>query len=184
MTEIKTNRLLIRNFTSGDWKDLQEVVIDKEASEYAIYDYQFPTSENEVKGITEWFARGTNFLAVYELSDNKVIGYVSLNGGNNERADLGYCFHSAYHKKGYATEACVAIINYAFITLNKEKITSGTANLNHPSCRLLTRLGFNKTGEGIASFRKPPEGKPIEFLGSAFLLEKNEWLKSNYYQSK
>lgn len=184
MINMKTSRLIIRNFIPDDWKDLQEIVIDKESSEYAIYDHQFPTSENEVKGITEWFANGDNFLAVYELSANKVIGYVALNGENDNEKDLGYCFHSAYQGKGYATEACTALINYAFDNLNVEMLTSGTANLNYSSCRLLSRLGFNKKGEGVASFRKTPGGNPIEFLGSSFLLEKDEWMKKDYSHAK
>lgn len=184
MVKIKTRRLEIRNFVIDDWKDLQEIVIDKEASEFAIYDHQFPTSANEVKGITEWFAKGNNFLAVCELEQNKVIGYISLNGKNDSERDLGYCFSSVYQGKGYATESCVAIINYAFDTLCIERITSGTANLNYPSCRLLNKLGFVKTGEGVGSFRKTSEGNPIEFAGSSFLLEKDKWMKGDNDRSK
>jgi len=183
MTELKTDRLIIRNFTPDDWKDLQEIIIDKEASEYAIYDHQFPTSEEEVKGITEWFSTGDNFLSVYEKTENKVIGYVSLNGESDKVRDLGYCIHSAYQGKGYATEACVALIHYAFNTLNVERITSGTANLNYPSCKLLNKLGFCKVSEGVASFRTDAEGKPIEFIGSSFILEKEAWMKKGHYTS-
>jgi [ribosomal protein S5]-alanine N-acetyltransferase len=179
MINIKTRRLEIRNFVIDDWKDLQEIVIDKEASEYAIYDYQFPTAEDEVKGVTEWFTKDNSFLAVYELIDKKVIGYISLNGENTEEKDLGYCFSSAYQGKGYATESCIAIINYAFDMLDIKRITSGTANLNFPSCKLLNKLGFIKSGEGIVSFRKTPEGNPIEFAGASFLLEKENWIKND-----
>lgn len=176
---IKTSRLEIRNFRTDDWRDLQEIIISKETSEYAIYDHQFPTSENEIKGITEWFSKGDNFLAVCELACNKVIGYISLNGEIDKEKDLGYCFSSIYQGKGYATEACIALISHAFNNLNVERITSGTANLNYPSCKLLNKLGFIKTGEAIASFRKTSEGKPIEFVGSSFLLKKEDWMKNN-----
>jgi len=177
MIEIRTNRLMIRNFSLDDWKDLQEIVIDKEGSEYAVYDHQFPTSDEEVKSIIEWFSKSDNFLAVYELAVNKVIGYVSLNGENNKEMDLGYCFNSKFQGKGYATEACTAVIDYAFCELSTESIISGTANLNTPSCRLLKKLGFSKTGESVSSLRKTPEGDPIEFVGSSFLLKKDEWMK-------
>ncbi|MCP6651951.1 hypothetical protein NL518_28045, partial [Klebsiella pneumoniae] len=82
--DIKTSRLIIRNFVVDDWKDLQEIVVSKEASEYAVYDYQFPTLDNEVQGITKRFANGDRFLAVCKLSDNKVIGYISLKGSNDK----------------------------------------------------------------------------------------------------
>jgi Acetyltransferases, including N-acetylases of ribosomal proteins len=160
MINIRTGRLEIRNFTIEDWKDLKEIVVDKEESEYAIYDHQFPTSDNDVRGIADWFSKDDNFLAVCEVTLSKVIGYISLNSDseNVKERNLGYCFHSAFHGKGYAIESCLATINYAFTTLNVECITSGTANLNHPSYKLLNKLGFVKTGESITSFRKPRMG--------------------------
>jgi [ribosomal protein S5]-alanine N-acetyltransferase len=180
MIYIKTSRLVIRNFKVDDWKDFQEILIYKESSEYAIYDYQFPTSDNEVKGMADKFAKGNKFLAICELTDNKVIGYICLNGKNDKELELGYTFNSTYQGKGYATEACIAVINYAFNNLHVEKLTIGTANLNYPSCRLINRLGFRKISECICSFRKTPEGNPIEFVDSLFLLEKDEWMKKDY----
>ena len=177
MININTDRLVIRNFLINDWKALLEIVIDKEESEYAMYDYQFPTSEHEVKGIAEWFSKGNSFLAVQLLTNRKVIGYISLNGENDFERDFGYCFNSRYHGQGYATELCSAVINYAFNVLKISKITSGTATINLPSCRLLNRLGFVKIGESITSFRKTLEGTPIEFMGSLYLLEKDNWNK-------
>lgn len=180
MIAIKTDRLELRNFSIDDFRDLQEIIISKETSEYAIYDHEFPTSENEVKLITERFAKGDRFLAVCELTSNKVIGYVCLNGDNEEELDLGYCFNSVFKGEGYATEACIAVINYAFNNLHIERLSSGTANLNYPSCKLLIKLGFSKTSEYICSFRKTPEGNPIEFVGSTYLLEKDQWMKKEY----
>lgn len=183
MINIKTNRMLLRNFVIDDWKYLQEIIIDKETSEYAIYDHQFPTSDIEVKKITEWFAKGNKFLAAYDLTDNRVIGYIALNGEEEKEKDIGFCFRSLYQGKGYATEASIAVINYAFNTLNVDQITSGTANLNIPSCMLLSKLGFKKTSEEIVSFRKNSDGNPIEFVGSSFLLERDEWMAMGYFHS-
>jgi [ribosomal protein S5]-alanine N-acetyltransferase len=180
MIKINTGRLIIRNFVPDDWEDFQAIIIDKESSEYAAYDHQFPISENEVKRITAWFAKGDDFLAVYELVSDRVIGYLALYGDTKGEKNFGYTFHSAYQKKGCAIEACTGLINYAFNTMLVERLISGTANINQPSCKLLAKLGFRKTGESVTSFRKTPEGKPIEFVGSSFLLEKEEWLEQGY----
>lgn len=51
MIDIKTKRLEIKNFVIDNWMDLQEIFVDFESSEYAIYDYKLPTTDNEVKGI-------------------------------------------------------------------------------------------------------------------------------------
>ena len=183
MIDTKTKRLQIKNFVMDNWRDLQEIFVDYESSEYAIYDYQITTTDNEVKGKTDRYAKN-NFFAVCELNNNKVIGYVCFNGENYKELDLGYCFNSLYQGKGYATEACIAIINYAFNTLQVERLTGSTANLNYPSCRMLNRLGFSKTSERINSYRKTTEGSPIEFVDSLFLLEKDEWMKKDYSHIK
>ena len=177
MKDINTERLTIRNFTMDDYPDLQEIIISKEASKYAIYDNEFPTSLDEVKKICGRFSKGDKFMAVCESTKQKVIGFVCLNGEKEETLDLGFCFNSLYAGQGYATEATEAVTNYAFYTLQVERLGSGTANLNDPARRLLDRLNFSKQNEEILSFRRTPEGKPIEFVGSNYLLEKDEWFK-------
>jgi len=175
MINISTKRMIIRNFTPEDWRELQEIIVDKEASEYAIYDYPFPTGEKEVKEIANLFSQGDSFLAVYEKAEKKIIGYIAINSEKQFEYNLGYCFHSNYQEKGYATEACIAVVNYVFNNLNAEKFVTGTAVSNEPSCKLLTKLGFRKTGESVTSFRKDEEGKPIEFTGASFELTRDAW---------
>ena len=177
MIKIATARTVIRNFSPDDWHDLQRIITDKEASEYAIYDYPFPTSELEVREIAAWFSKNDNYLAVWETTIKNVIGYVALNG-DSRVYDLGYCLHSEYQNKGYAAETCTAVIDYAFKVLKAERLTGGTAVLNLPSCKLLAKLGFQKTGESITSFRKTAEGKDIEFTGASFELTNDVWLKT------
>lgn len=175
MEKIRTERLELRNFVPEDFRDLQEIIIDKESSGYAIYDHAFPTGEEAVRGITERFAKGDKFMAVWHPDEKKVIGFVCLNG-EEKKLDLGYCFHSRYGGQGYASEACRAVVSHAFHTLKVDSLESGTALLNEPSCRMLDRLGFEKIGEERLSFRKTPEGKPIEFIGGSYLLKKEDWM--------
>jgi hypothetical protein len=53
-------------------------------------------------------------------------------------------------------------------------LESGTVNLNNPARRLLERLNFSKLNEELLSFRTMTDGKPIEFIGANYLLEKDE----------
>ncbi len=181
MTNLMTKRLVIRNFINEDWEQLKEIVIDKEASKYAIYDYQFPTTDKEIQDITKDFARGNNYLAVCESRSGKIIGFISLNGEDERELDLGFCIYSPYQRRGYAFEACKAVISYVFSVLNVEHLTSGTANENHPACKLINKRGFKLSAEGTASFRKTPDGLPIEFLGSLFVLSRENWLEMEVF---
>jgi ribosomal-protein-alanine N-acetyltransferase len=178
MMMFDTQRLAIRNFVPEDRGMLREIILEKEASEYAAYDYEFPTSEEEVGKIADWFASGDSFLAVCLKDSNTPIGYIAFGraqDAEDSAYDLGYCFHPAYQGRGYATEACGRLIAHAFDELGADRITSGTAEANKPSRRLLGRLRFRVTGKGTVSFRKNTDGTPIEFTGLTFELTKAEF---------
>jgi len=56
--------------------------------------------------------------------------------------ELGYAFGQDYWGRGYATEACQAIVGYAFGTLGLRRLVNSVRCENHRSLRLLRRLGF------------------------------------------
>jgi RimJ/RimL family protein N-acetyltransferase len=179
LTALETDRLAIRNFHADDWRDLHEMIVQYQASEYAQYDHQWPTGMDEIKGIAEWFAEGDSYLAVCLKTTGKLVGFIALN--RREKQDdlefgLGYVFNADYHGRGYATEGCRAVLDYAFGQLGADRVSTGTAAANHPSCRLLRRLGLRETGQGTSSFRKTQEGKPIEFVSLSFAISRDEWL--------
>ena len=180
MIRLETLRLTIRNFEVDDWRALQEMTLQCESSEVAAYDYAWPTSAEEIRGIAKGFSGGDCCLAVCLKPTGRFIGSIALTPTEKEgrvEFDLGYRFNLDYHGKGYATEGCQAVIDRAFRQLAADRVTSGTAAANHPSCRLLQRLGMTKTGEGIACFRKTSEGKPIEFVDFSFAITREEWLQ-------
>lgn len=180
MTAIQTDRLAIRNFDVDDWHDLREMITQYQSSEYAMYDHEWPTATEEIKRITEWFAGGDSYLAVCLKTTRKVIGFIALNREEQDDClafNLGYCFNADYQGKGYATEGCQAVLDHAFGQLAADKVITGTAAANQPSCRLLMRLGMRKTGESTGSLRQTPDGKPIEFAGLSFAISRDEWLE-------
>ena len=175
---IETERLLIHNFRPEDAEALRKVIVEKEASEYAVYDHEWPTSFGAIRGIVEWFAKEDAYLAICLKEGGDLIGFISLNPGEDEGAqeyDLGYCLHPAHQGKGYATEGCRALVEHAFTRLRARRITSGTGAPNRPSVRLLERLGFRVVGESEGCFRETEEGKPITFRGYSFALTREEW---------
>jgi RimJ/RimL family protein N-acetyltransferase len=175
MIPIETDRLVLRNFNGNDCEALHKMIVQYEASEYAAYDEQWPTSVEEIKGVTEWFASGDNFLAACLKDTGQFLGFVALNPEKEDGYNLGYIFDSDYHGHGYATAACQATLNRAFHQLHALRVISGTAAVNRNSCGLLERLGFRKTGERISSFKTAEDGKPIEFTGNIYEISKDEW---------
>lgn len=181
MIILQSERLLIRNFQVSDWKSLHEIIIKYQESEFAPYDQQWPTSNEEIVKITEWFANGDSYLAVCIKELKRLIGFVGLIPEKEGEGiyNIGYVFDHDYHRQGYATEACRAVLHNAFGQLNAYKIITGTASVNLPSIKLLEGLGFHKIGEEKASFKKDENGKPIEFIGYQFVLTRDEWNDEN-----
>ncbi|MFN8444985.1 MAG: GNAT family N-acetyltransferase [Caldilineaceae bacterium] len=178
ITTLETERLLIRNFHRGDADALVAIITRYMASDLAAYDQPWPTSPEKIREVTAWFASGDNYLAVCLKETGQLIGFVALNpeGPADQRTfNLGYVFHFDVHGKGYASEACRALLAHAFEHYQAARVVTGTASLNLASCRLLQRLGFQKMGECITSFRNAPDGKPIQFLGYLFELSRNMW---------
>jgi [ribosomal protein S5]-alanine N-acetyltransferase len=175
---LKTARLMLRNFKSDDWEALHELTNQYEASAFAAYDHQWPTAPEEIKKITYWFAGNDSYLAVCLKDTDRLIGLVTLNPDQQENCqefNLGYIFNFNYHGKGYATEACRAVVDYAFQKLQARRVVTGTAAVNHASCRLLEKLGFRRIAESTSSFRNTQAGQPIMFLGYTYAISRAEW---------
>ena len=58
---IETEKIIIRKFKAEDWKDLQEIAISKENSPFTDADHTWPTEDNEIKKVCDYFAKEHQF---------------------------------------------------------------------------------------------------------------------------
>ncbi|MGG2014696.1 GNAT family N-acetyltransferase [Bacillus sp. S10(2024)] len=77
--------------------------------------------------------------------------FVGTVGFNNlqvwsKRAEIGYDIHSAFWRKGYASEAVKEVLAYGFQELDLFRIGAITYPENMASSHLLLKLGFQKEG--------------------------------------
>jgi [ribosomal protein S5]-alanine N-acetyltransferase len=167
MVAIETDRLTIRNFSSTDWQDFQELIIQYQASESAKFEDPWPTSEEDIKGIVQWFAGGDDYLAVCLKPTGRLIGFIAIERRKEKEErvhNLGYVFDPRQQGNGYATEGCLAAMRFVFSELGAEAILTGTKLANEPSVRLLARLGLKAIGQG------------------EFMISKEEWMALNQAQ--
>ena len=123
-------------------------------------------------------ASGDSYQAVCLKDTGRFIGFVALNPETKEDGpafNIGYVFNFNEHGKGYASEACRAALDHAFLDLQALSVVSGTAAANVASCRLLERLGLRRVAESRGSFRNGPDGEPLEFVGYAYAISRAEW---------
>jgi RimJ/RimL family protein N-acetyltransferase len=87
-------------------------------------------------------------LAVDRLSDATFLGWCSLSRWNPDyrSAAIGYCLGEAAWGQGYATEAASAVLQWAFATLDLNRVQAETDTRNAASARVLEKLGFLREG--------------------------------------
>jgi len=87
-------------------------------------------------------------LAVEHAADNVFIGWCSLARWvpTYRSAGLGYCLDEAAWGKGFATEAAGALLQWAFDTLDLNRVQAETDTRNIASSRVLEKLGFVREG--------------------------------------
>ncbi len=165
---MESNRLIIRRFTNNDFQDFSNLICDKMNSKYSVYDEQFPTDHESLKGILSFLQDSEDFWAIELKSAKRIIGFVSLNYVDEQTRNLGYCIHTEYQDNGFASEVVVEIIRYAREMLKIHKLISGTAEENEPSVKLLRKTGFTLVDKHKGSFVNDKQGNPIIFTGCSF----------------
>ena len=76
---------------------------------------------------------------------------------------MGYCLDDAAWGHGYATEAGRALIQWAFDTLDINRVQAETDTRNVASARVLEKLGFMR--EGTFTRRLPREWRRLGLVG-------------------
>ena len=169
--KIETERLLIRPFTRGDLNDLAALIRDKMASEYAFSDTQWQTGDADIENILVYYMgeKPWSWCAVELKAAGRVIGFACAGStGNKKTRNLGYTIHSDHQNKGYAYEACHALMEHCQSALGTRHFSAGTADCNTPSVKLLDKLGFVKIRSFEASFAKDAQGNPISFAAGEY----------------
>lgn len=167
---ITTDGLTIRRIIAEDWKSIKEIWDDQKCSVYARFDKPNDTTPDAVRNrIGNWasYANSMEHMFFAVCLGECLVGYIAFNRRDNGY-ETGYCFHSKYHRKGYAKKSMCALIHAIHNIQPDAVITAGTAIENIPSVRLLQSLGFHQVGTERVSFYKDANGNPIYFDGGIF----------------
>jgi ribosomal-protein-alanine N-acetyltransferase len=147
---LETERLVLREPAEGDAPVLLAYHLRNDAR-FAPWE---PKRGTEVAQHLQWIrwrrtetgaGKALTFLAFDRAAPGTLAGVVNLDGFSAEperSAMLSYSVDGAYEGKGYAREACQAMIEYAFETLGLQGLTATYDVANARSGGLLARLGF------------------------------------------
>lgn len=145
---VTTERLLIREITVADVSRLYELYADESITQYM--EPLFPTRQQEedytrdyIKSIYHFYGYGMWLITLRESGE--VIGRAGLEYKEGfDGLELGFMLGKEYQHKGYAYEACKAILDYAREELEQKSFRAVVHEDNLRSLHLCERLGFCK----------------------------------------
>jgi len=148
---LRTARLRLRPFNAAD----ADALFALHSSAFVLRYWDAPPwserarAERFIAACREMADEGSGSrLAIERVSDGAFIGWCSLTRWNPDyrSASLGYCLHDAAWGYGYGTEAASALLEWAFDTLDLNRVQAETDTRNAASARVLEKLGFVREG--------------------------------------
>ena len=187
---METTRLIIRPFTAADADDLYAYLSREEVVRYEPYP---PFTREQAAEEAARRANDPNFYAVVlketpsdslpaasslgEGAMGCVIGNLYFAHGDFDTWELGYVFHDAYWGRGYAAEACRALLAEGFGSGKVRRVIAMCNPENTASWRLMERLGMRREShlrKNIWFFRDE-NGRPIWQDTYEYAILREEW---------
>ncbi len=167
MTELRTERLVLRQWERRDREPFAELNADPEVMEY------FPSvlSRVESDALLDRMAadideRGWGLWAVEVVGTTTLAGFVGLDPVSLDlpcapAVEIGWRLARPYWGRGLATEAARAAVDQAFGPLDLDALVSFTSAPNLRSQRVMQKLGM--THDRSDDFDHPalPRGHPL-----------------------
>lgn len=147
--EMKTDRLVIRDFKFEDQVDLFDMCCDVQTARMAGWSPHL-TLEDTKSVIAAHICDGETYAIVLKAT-NSVIGTISLYDRSTidvTKKELGFCLNKKYRKKGYMIEACKLMVEIAFRSHSHrvDVLTTCHATDNVDSKKLIAKLPFKSQG--------------------------------------
>lgn len=154
---METLRLKLKKFDSSDLDFLYKLNNDKAVNKYLSYDSV--SLERCSEWIDSWKRAysNTGIFGVYKISlkeDDAPIGLIFIVEREKfAKVELGYRLLPQFWRKGYCTEAAMAVLNRIFLDTDTAAVYAGTHPENTASVSFLLSIGFeeiknNDTGGG------------------------------------
>lgn len=140
----ETERCLIRELSLSDLPALYELYAKPGMTDYVepLYDYETEIEYQKayIENMYGFYEYG--MWLVFSKETGKLIGRAGL-----EHDELGYMIAPELQNRGYATEVCRFIIDYARENTDFEELYCRIDERNEASVRLAKKLGFTNSGQ-------------------------------------
>lgn len=165
ITEIQTERLILRKMKVSDSASLFKIWSDPEVTKFmninSFTDERQAVEMIEILNNLSLESKAIRY-SIIELESNRIIGSCGYNSidSSNAKAEIGYDISKDYWGKGYAQEAIQSLMDYAFNTLKFNRIEAKVEPENNNSIKVLQKLNY--TFEGTMRKCEKSKGKFID----------------------
>lgn len=147
-TILETERCVVRELTLDDLDALFELYGDGEIDKYTDSLYPYEEEKEFQRAYIENMYRyfGYGLWLVFSKETGELIGRAGLEHREYHEEielELGYIIGTKYQGRGFATEICKAILEYAKENTGFERINALIEDENIPSKKLSEKLGFS-----------------------------------------
>lgn len=145
---LQTERLLLREFTLSDVTDFANLMADPEVMRFSL---QGPLNKEqaekyfEKRVLSHYKEHGFGLFALFLKENKKFIGFSGLirqTIDGKQEIELAYRLHPQFWSQGFATEAAIAVTEYAFQKLHPEYLISIIDPNNERSLKVAKRIGM------------------------------------------
>lgn len=181
MTDLETERLILRRFTLEDEDELYELDSDPEV--VLVFNGGLPTPMETIR--SERLPRyasyhddhpGLGYWAAIEKESGAFIGLFLLRPrgeGDPAEPELGYRLRKAAWGRGFATEGARALIDYAFERTTARRVCAETLAVHAASRRVLEKAGLRFVR---SFFQEWPYSVPGDEHGDVeYALSRDDW---------
>lgn len=147
MTELSTERLVLRPFAADDVDALHTLWADREVRRY-LFDGEVPARERVVEIVensVEGFAdAGYGFFSLrHRQSPAEIMGFSGFRPFDEAGVvEMLFAVQPSHWGRGYATEASREVLRYGFEQCGLRRVVATTDTPNQRSVRVLQRLGL------------------------------------------
>lgn len=152
--EIRTKRLLLRPLSVTDLLTTHEYASNKDLCKYMIFlpnETIDETLEFLQAAQNEWTKQSPSYYEFAVCLNGKHIGAVSLGIENETNGEIGWIISEKFCRKGYCTEAALALVCFAK-QLGLKLLKAHCDTRNVASYRVMEKLGMHRVGENSREY--------------------------------
>ncbi|EKQ57311.1 MULTISPECIES: GNAT family N-acetyltransferase [unclassified Clostridium] len=170
---LKSVRIGFSIWSENDISDAVELWGNSEVTKFIVAEGKMSKEEIQQrlrKEIESYSIYNIQYWPIYLMETNKNVGCCGLRPYDSENniLEMGIHLKEKYWGKGIAQEACSAVIEYAFKTLNVNALFAGHNPKNIGSAKLLKKLGFTCTHDEYY--------QPTQLYHPSYLIKKQNYI--------